>query len=345
MEAVLFKNKQNEYFSGMKKTFFISVTGVLIIILTFSCEKATRNALIEKGTFPDSLIILSEINSIYDDYNSDIHQLSGSSPIVFSSNRESEGGQFDLVHGVFAYSFVQENGDFFLLSEIAPDPFLAQLVSKVNTVSDDLGPYRLYSPVDGFEYLVVSSESEQGDLDFHYTKNLPYFGTAIPEIADKKALTLLNSTGNDAYFCFNTTQDTAYFCNDAGGSFDICMYRKQTEQTVDEWFSQEGAVSSGVESLNSTADDKCPYIYRKIMVFASDREGGLGGFDLYYSEFKNGVWGSPVNFGPSVNTSFNEYRPILGGDENFTNMFLLFSSDRPGGKGGFDLYFRGTDLF
>ena len=100
-----------------------------------------------------------------------------------------------------------------------------------------------------------------------------------------------------------------------------------------------------MESLSSAGEDKCPFIYRKILVFASDREGGLGGFDLYYSEFKNGTWSAPVNFGPGINSSWDEYRPILAGDENFTNMFLLFSSNRPGGKGGFDLYFRGMDLF
>ncbi len=316
-----------------------------MILVTLSCEKSTRTALIEKGTFPDSLIVLSDINSDYDDYNSDIHQLSGVRPIVFSSNRGSQGGQFDLVHGVFAYNFVQENGNFFLFSEIAPDPFLSQLVSKVNTAGDDLGPYRLYSPIDGYEYLVVSSENEVGDLDFHYTKNLPWFGTSVPEIADVKPLTLLNFASNDAYFCFNTAQDTVYFCSDAGGSFDIWMYPKETEQSIDDWFSQEVISPVKVESVSSAADDKCPYIYRKIMVFSSDREGGFGGFDLYYSLFQNGVWGTPVNFGPGINTSSDEYRPILGGDENFTNMFLLFSSDRPGGKGGFDLYFRGTDLF
>ncbi len=322
-----------------------SMSLLAAFLLTISCEKKTTPALIERGTFPDSLIILSDINSSYDDYNSDIHQLSSGSPIVFSSNRGSTGGQFDLVHGAFAYSFVQENGDFFMFSEMASDPFLSQLVSKVNTPGDDFGPYRFYSPVDGMEYLVLSSENTSGDLDFQYTKNLPYFGTAIPAIADSKPVSLLNSSDNDAYFCFNTGQDTAYFCRDTDGSFDIWMLPKQTKANMDEWFSQEAATPVRVDALSSAASDKCPYIFRKIMVFASDREGGLGGFDLYYSEFENGTWGSPVNFGPDINTASDEYRPILSGNEYFTNMFLLFSSDRPGGKGGFDLYFRGTDLF
>ena len=77
------------------------------------------------------------------------------------------------------------------------------------------------------------------------------------------------------------------------------------------------------------------------MVFASDRPGGMGGYDLYYSVFQKGKWRSPVNFGPKVNTQYNEYRPILGSNSAFTNNFMIFSSDMPGGKGGYDLYFLG----
>ena len=80
------------------------------------------------------------------------------------------------------------------------------------------------------------------------------------------------------------------------------------------------------------------------MVFASNRPGGLGGYDLYYSILKNGKWGSPVNLGPRINTSSDEYRPVIGSYPEFTNKYLMFSSNRPGGKGGFDLYFTGVDF-
>ena len=80
------------------------------------------------------------------------------------------------------------------------------------------------------------------------------------------------------------------------------------------------------------------------MVFTSDRPGGFGGFDLYYSLFRNGKWNSPVNFGPKINTSSDEYRPLLGFYSGFENIYLIFSSDRPGGLGGFDLYFTGLEV-
>jgi hypothetical protein len=85
-------------------------------------------------------------------------------------------------------------------------------------------------------------------------------------------------------------------------------------------------------------------IFKNIMFFVSDRPGGLGGFDLYYSIFNNGNWSSPVNMGPDFNSSSDEYRPVIGYLPDFTNYFIMFSSNRPGGKGGYDLYFRGLKL-
>jgi len=58
----------------------------------------------------------------------------------------------------------------------------------------------------------------------------------------------------------------------------------------------------------------------------------------------NGSWTEPVNFGPKINTEYNEFRPVVGGTSDFTNLCMLFSSDRPGGKGGFDIYFTGVEV-
>jgi hypothetical protein len=80
-----------------------------------------------------------------------------------------------------------------------------------------------------------------------------------------------------------------------------------------------------------------------MMVFVSDRPGGFGGFDLYYSTFDGSAWSDPVNFGEKINTEYDEYRPIILETDRrfFMNDFMIFSSNRPGGMGGFDLYYAG----
>ena len=331
----------------MKKFFtyftLAGIIAVLILSLT-SCKKTENPVKYSKGTFPDSLINISGINSEYDDYNLDINVLTASIPLIFSSSRNSSGSQFDLVQGAFSYIFDQETGDFNLNGEMTGDPFLTSLISKVNTAGNDFGPYRLYSPLDGYEYMIVSSVNNDGNLDFFYTRNMPYFGTSVPEVDGPYPVILLNSGANEAYICFDTNQDSAYFSSDADGNFDIYLHKKTAETNINVWLESDYESSVKADILNSSGDDKCPYIFRKIMVFASDRPGGLGGFDLYYSIFKNGNWGTPVNLGSPINTSSDEYRPVMGGDEEFTNNFLMFSSNRPGGKGGFDLYFTGINL-
>jgi outer membrane protein OmpA-like peptidoglycan-associated protein/tetratricopeptide (TPR) repeat protein len=70
------------------------------------------------------------------------------------------------------------------------------------------------------------------------------------------------------------------------------------------------------------------------MYFASDRPGGFGGLDIWYSDFKNGEWTLPVNAGPGVNSASNELYP------NVSNQRLFFTSDRRDmGYGGLDLYY------
>lgn len=71
-----------------------------------------------------------------------------------------------------------------------------------------------------------------------------------------------------------------------------------------------------------------------ILYFVSDREGGMGGMDIWYTLVKNGVAGECVNLGPQVNSPADEITPFY----DQTNGVLYFSSDRSGGKGGYDIY-------
>ncbi|MDP4222509.1 MAG: hypothetical protein Q8868_04275 [Bacteroidota bacterium] len=329
----------------MKKlnTNYITLSFVItLIILSGGCKKKENPVKYEKGTFPDSIINVQGINSAYDDYNLNMWVLNSYIQLIFSSNRASNGGQFDLVQGAVTYIFDQTTGEFALSGEMTNDLLCSKIITKVNTTGNDFGPYRLYSPVDGYEYMILSSQNGNGDLDFYYTKNLPNFGTNVPEVSGPFPASLLNSGSNDAYICFDTNQDSAYFASDAGGNFDIYIHQKPADIAMESWLSQPFSASSKVDALNSEANDICPFVHRKIMVFASNRDGGLGGYDLYYSLFSGGKWSTPKSFDTPINTSSNEYRPVLGSDDTFTNYFLMFSSDRPGGKGGFDLYFTGV---
>jgi outer membrane protein OmpA-like peptidoglycan-associated protein len=68
---------------------------------------------------------------------------------------------------------------------------------------------------------------------------------------------------------------------------------------------------------------------------ACNRPGGMGNCDLYFSAFNNGKWTEPANLGAPVNTNNWESTPSISAD----GRTLFFSSSRPGGFGGKDLWF------
>ncbi|MEN7550818.1 tetratricopeptide repeat protein [Rapidithrix thailandica] len=83
--------------------------------------------------------------------------------------------------------------------------------------------------------------------------------------------------------------------------------------------------SSKHPSLNATADT---------LYFSSDRPGGYGGFDIWFStKNEKGQWGEPTNLGNTVNTRFNEISPFVS-----TNGDLFIASNGHKGIGGYDIY-------
>ena len=88
---------------------------------------------------------------------------------------------------------------------------------------------------------------------------------------------------------------------------------------------------------------KHPYITRdgSVLLFASDRPGSLGKFDIWMVRMNKGkVTGQAINLGRTINTSGEEASPFY--DE--VHQTLYFSSDSKAGFGGLDIYRDTGDL-
>ena len=72
---------------------------------------------------------------------------------------------------------------------------------------------------------------------------------------------------------------------------------------------------------------------QKLFFFSSKMPGGHGGNDIYVSIKIENIWSEPINLGPKVNSPFNDIFPFYN-----VNGHLFFSSDRPEGMGGFDIF-------
>ena len=73
----------------------------------------------------------------------------------------------------------------------------------------------------------------------------------------------------------------------------------------------------------------------KILYFtACNRRDGQGQCDLYSSVLENGKWSTPRNLGTPVNSRYSEKHPTISAD----GRLLIFTSNRPGGKGSYDIW-------
>jgi hypothetical protein len=90
--------------------------------------------------------------------------------------------------------------------------------------------------------------------------------------------------------------------------------------------------------INTSSHEVSPSISRDglTLVFASNRAGGYGDYDLWMCTRPTlqDPWDLPVNLGPAVNTGSADECGTLSAD----GLVLFFESNRAGGLGGYDIY-------
>jgi hypothetical protein len=339
---------------SMKNQKFIrNVFFILFLVTISACEETFHKHF--TGSFPEKPINLLEFNTEYDDYNSNISIYGETFPLLFSSTRNSKGANYDIVYKLMSVEFNEDNGILNIYNNTSSnlDVYIENAglngaLNKINTSFNEFGPYLIPlgrnfngTNMNGrFEtYIFLYSTNASGNQDIMFTQNLENEFYELPLEVE-----FLNSESDDAYPTFNKDYSEIYFTSNREGDFDIFRAKTDNSKEILEIVSGKSPVSVEKDTvLSSGFDDKCPYISQDFMVFTSNRDGGFGGYDLYYSRFENGKWGEPINFGAKINTEFDEYRPIVRSQSGFPKDFMIFSSDRPGGKGGFDLYFVGIE--
>ncbi|MFT4973162.1 MAG: flagellar motor protein MotB [Saprospiraceae bacterium] len=148
---------------------------------------------------------------------------------------------------------------------------------------------------------------------------------------------------------FNTefNEGMATFVRDGRQMFFTACQRKGILGTCDVWKGQMdgekvketgpviGYINSG--DWDSQASINCD---GTIIFFASNREGGQGGTDIWMSNrLSDGRWGPPKNLGDKVNTEGDEEAPFITNDGNT----LYFSSTGHLGLGEQDIFMTKWD--
>ena len=191
-----------------------------------------------------------------------------------------------------------------------------------NSGSDDFAP----SPTNHGRVLIISSERD-GEQRL-YTMERTSTGWTEP--------VELGGQLNDA-----THVGTATLTSD-GQTMVFAAYEHDVESAgrTDLYMAfKHGGSWGDVENLgsivNSREYDSQPTITAdgRTLFFVSDRAGGTGGTDIYWTTWTVQGWSAPRAV-DGINSAANEMSPVIAAD----GKTLSFASDRAGGSGGFDIY-------
>jgi len=130
----------------------------------------------------------------------------------------------------------------------------------------------------------------------------------------------LNRAGDKLYFSSNM--------NESIGGFDIYVSNVNADGSLD-------TPKNLGHSINTTSDEKYPSlsIDGKHLYFSSKGHQNFGGYDLFVSRILNDSYKAPRNLGNTINTSYDEIAYFLA-----TKNKGYVSSNKPNGKGSFDIY-------
>lgn len=194
------------------------------------------------------------------------------------------------------------------------------LPDYVNSRNSDYGA--ILDPEGKYLYFTSLRPAKKGKENI-WRSEIFSSGFGQPELVDE-----LSTDKNEAFGCFSADPQGAWiFGNYETNKRDGDIY---FVPRTDKWFQPQN-----ISQLNSSQVETHPMVFRdRLLFFASSREGGYGGTDIYVSEKIGGIWTQPQNLGPMINTSENEQTPFLDWD----GRTLYFSSRGHPGFGGYDLF-------
>jgi outer membrane protein OmpA-like peptidoglycan-associated protein/tetratricopeptide (TPR) repeat protein len=167
-----------------------------------------------------------------------------------------------------------------------------------------------------FEFAVSSSQKNKNASFVFAPKNL---GDSV------------NSSSSEYYPSVTVTDDALVFTRRTGNAReDFLLSAITNKDSFNKAAPLDGDINLEPRKGAITVSQDGDWLF-----FAADIAGaGIGGFDIYKSVYTPSGWSEQENLGDSINTDFWESSPAISPDKRA----LYFSSTRPGGYGGADLY-------
>ncbi|WP_298555900.1 OmpA family protein [uncultured Algibacter sp.] len=135
----------------------------------------------------------------------------------------------------------------------------------------------------------------------------------------------VNHAGDKLYFSANF--------DDSFGGYDLYVSDIKSDGTL-------GSPKNLGKTINTSYDEKYPSLSLddKYFYFASKGHDNIGGFDLFVIKNSKKEYKKPRNMGNTINTVYDELAYFLAAKNKG-----YISSNRPNGKGGYDIYTATND--
>jgi peptidoglycan-associated lipoprotein len=209
-----------------------------------------------------------------------------------------------------------------------------KIMEGINTKGAEFSPI-----VHNGEMIFTSSRKS----DVYKSNNLPYLGLYKAQLLTSQQLGKVNILSanvfeeavNEGTPTFSKDGNVMVFARGNTGkkkstSADVDLY-SSTKDATGQW-----AIPQLISISDSASWDSSPAFSAdgKILYFASNRDGGMGGTDIYRVNMDaSGRFGTPQNMGKTINTPGDEMFPFAAKDGR-----LFFASDGHPGLGGLDLF-------
>ena len=211
-----------------------------------------------------------------------------------------------------------------------PHSVLVRMDDGINSNKEDYGP-----TMGNADFVLLFTSKRNTHQERAYNEDL-FFTLKVDGVwTPAEEFKTINTNFNEGSACLGKDGKSLYFsrCNapDGLGNCDLYSAKLNKDSTWSD-------IKNLGPAVNSSGWDSHPSLSHRgdTLFFASNRVGGFGLSDIYYSVKDNkGNWQRAKNMGPVINTLNSEVSPFF---HHKFNVLYFSSNGQPLNFGGFDIY-------
>lgn len=225
------------------------------------------------------------------------------------------------------------------LSKVQGNYIIDHLGNTVNTIHDEFAP--ILSPNYSTKLYFASANDKSNGGRRNDQGIADVYGSYSSDIYESILINgtwtntnpisyMINGPRNEYITGFSGRGKEMYFFRGFtlySGDILVDTFQKNIDQLMNPQY-YRGPVNA------AKGDRDLTFVNDTLICFSSNRPGGYGGFDIYFSKLVKGHWTVPVNAGEAINSAYDEVTPFLKDDASV----IYFCSNCLNSIGGFDIF-------